>query len=114
MRRLVISQRSIRESSMPQILIAGFIHKPPQILLFPEQGRPRVEFHVRVKAAEIYPVVAYDTHIPEAELLVAGDALSVVGELVLKKREISHLVASQITPLRRRSINRLPVHMVMK
>ena len=98
---------------MPQVLIAGTVVSRPKADLFPEQGNPRVIFSVRVKDCEIYRIVAYDMRIPEAEILAAGDALSVMGELVLNSRHaISHIVASQINPLRRRSVNRLPISLV--
>ena len=58
-------------------------------------------------------VVGHDDAIPELEALVAGDSVAIQGSLEIESKAGRltgiFVVALQVMPLRKRSINRLPV-----
>ena len=100
---------ALRGYEMTSVLLAGSVVSKPKSDAFPPRGLPKACVHVRVGTIT-YPIVGYETHVEEIEALQIGDSLSVQGELVLdSKRVLSHIIAEQISPLRRRSINKLQV-----
>jgi hypothetical protein len=105
----VLSGETPRGRFMPLVLLAGTvqsIRSDP----FPA-GNVRPNCTVAIEAdGVIFRVVAYDEIMTALESLQPGDAVSVQGALMLETRQGKlaglFIVAGQVLPLRRRSVNR--------
>ena len=99
---------------MPLILLAGTVTSPPKSFPFPTKSLPYASVTIDADDVE-YRVIAHDLVMAELECLQLGDAISIQGSLVLVnqggKLAGIYIVAKQVTALRSRSKNRLPVAM---
>jgi hypothetical protein len=95
---------------MPLILLAGTVTAKPKIMDFPAAGRPRCEVRIEAEGsgqAVIFRVLAFDDLMPEAELLMPGDPVSICGTLQIESRNGQlagiFVEAPQLVALRTRS-----------
>jgi hypothetical protein len=103
---------------MPLILIAGVVASSPKSDPFPAQGRPHCTVHIKTAESEgAWVVLGFDALASELEALLPGDAVAIQGNLSIEANgQAGHrtirisVIAGQVMPLRRRSVNRLPVH----
>jgi hypothetical protein len=103
---------------MPAILLAGIVTFVRSVPFPLDEERPHCVVEVRVpESVTPWRVLAFDDQIPEAEILTRGDHVAIQGKLQITARPGPNgqrivsitVVASQVLPLRRRSVNRLPV-----
>jgi hypothetical protein len=94
-------------------LLAGVIEAKPQIENFPTRGRPHTETKIRSEGDGpplVLRIIGYDEASDELSMLEIGDACSIRGSLQVESKGGKltgfYVVAQQVLPLRRRSVNR--------
>jgi hypothetical protein len=97
---------------MPLVLLAGTVQSIRSDPFPPGDERPRCECVILADNV-LLRVVAYDETMTLMETLQPGDAVSIQGALMIETRQGKlaglFVVAGQVMPLRRRSVNRVPV-----
>jgi hypothetical protein len=97
---------------MPLCLLAGTVKSLQSFPFPPGDERPRCECVILADNV-LLRVIAYDELMTALETLQPGDACSVTGALMLETRKGQlaglYVVATAVLPLRKRSVNRVPM-----